>query len=77
MTIPVKTLHEAETLEERLQVAKWTLIIPRPFRRRRLTNGSRIVSRTAGLLGKRIPSGVIYEQRLRKTWASRLRRLGR
>jgi hypothetical protein len=35
---------------------------------------SRVVSRTAGLLGGRFPSGVTYERRLRQRWAQRVRR---
>ena len=72
----VKTLHDVEALEERLQVVKWTIKIGIPRRRQAAPATSRVVSRTAGLLGKHFPSGVTYERRLRHTWTKRLRRLG-
>ena len=68
----VKALHEVEALEERLQVVKWTISVPP---RQRATT-STIVTRTAGLLGKRLPSGVTYQRQLRHAWAKRLHRLG-
>ena len=72
----VKTMHDVEALEERLQMVKWTIKIGAPRRRQAVSTTSRIVSRTAGLLGKHFPSGVTYERRLRQTWTQRLRRLG-
>ena len=67
--------HEVEALEERLQLVKWSMIVSAP-RRTAMPARAPIVSRTAGLLGKRFPSGVRYERRLRQAWGKRLRRLG-
>ena len=60
-----RTLHEVEGLEERLQAMKWTIIVPIP--------SVSVVSKTAGLLGRRFPVGVTYERRVRRTWQARLR----
>ena len=76
MNMPnLKALQEVEALEEQLQAVKWTLSAPAM----RLHEASRIagiVSRTAGLLGKRVPRGVLYEKRLRRRWRSRSQRRG-
>ena len=72
----VKTLQEVEALEERLQMVKWTIRLRAPQPRAASARGTQIVSRTAGLLGKRFPSGIRYERRLRRAWAKRLHRLG-
>jgi hypothetical protein len=66
-------MHDVEALEERLQTVKWT--ITAPARRNVIPHASRVVARTAGLLGKRFPPGTLYERRMRRTWAERLRRL--
>ena len=71
-----KILQEIEALEERLQMVKWTIRLPAPRRRAVAARSTQIVSRTAGLLGTRFPSGIRYEQRLRRGWAKRLHRLG-
>ena len=73
-----QTLMNLEHLEEQLQMLKWSVLRIGPIRSRSARkNGQRsVVRETAGLLGKTFPRGVIYERRLRKTWASRLRPLG-
>jgi hypothetical protein len=74
MTIKIKTLRQVEALEERLQAVKWTITLP--ARSRRDNPRLQIVERTAGLLGKTFPSGVVYERRRRQAWDARTRRLG-
>lgn len=64
-----RTLHEVEGLEERLQAMKWTIVVPIP--------SVSMVSKTAGLLGRRFPSGATYERHLRRSWQKRVRRLAR
>jgi hypothetical protein len=64
-----RTLHEVEGLEERLQAMKWTMSVRIP--------SVSIVSKTAGLLGRRFPPGVTYEQRVRQTWQTRVRHAAR
>ena len=77
----LKALHEVEALEERLQTVKWTLLLP-PVGRKGAGAISKagvsrdIVSRTAALLGRRLPVGTVYERRIRQGWQKRLRRLG-
>ena len=72
----MKSLQEVEALEERLQLVKWTVTLIRPSLRASKTTGSQVVFRTAGLLGKRFPTGTSYERRLRRTWSKRLHRFG-
>ena len=72
----IKALQEVEALEERLQLVKWTISFSAPQPSAASIRGTQIVLRTAGLLGKRFPSGVRYERRLRRAWAKRLHRLG-
>ena len=75
----IRTLQQAQALEERLQLVKWTVLLP-PIRFARLKMKKYphdgIVSQTAGLLGKRFPRGVTYERRMRQQWEERLRRVG-
>ena len=73
-----QTIVNLEHLEDQLQILKWSVLRIGPIRSRAARkNGQRsIVRATAGVLGKTFPRGVTYERRLRKTWASRLRRLG-
>ena len=69
----LSNMHDVEALEERLQIVKWTITAPKG--RRTTPQASRVIARTAGILGKRFPPGTLYERRLRRTWAERLRRL--
>ena len=72
MRANARTLQEVEALEDRLQVVKWTISdhsLPQ-----RSQSATAVVSRTAGLLGKRFPAGVTYERRVRQAWAKRLGR---
>ena len=65
-------LEEVEAVEEQLEALK--LAAWRPVRAQR-SRASTIVQSTAGLLGKRMPPGPLYERRLRRAWerASRQR----
>ena len=77
MTVPhIKALQDVQALEERLQLMKWVVPVRILRLRPASARSAQIVSRTAGLLGKRFPAGLRYERQLRHTWAKRFQRLG-
>lgn len=64
-----KVMQEVELLEDRLQAVKWSLPVAAYARPGgRLTPQQSIVARTAGMLRGRVPSGVVYERRVRHEW---------
>ena len=72
-----KVMHEVEALEDRLQAVKWSLPVSAHEQTgARLTPQNSIVARTAGMLRGRVPSGIVYERRVRHEWKRRLHRLG-
>ena len=70
----VTTIAQVERLEDQLQAIKWTLRLPRTTRGGQRGGAQHIVSRTAGLLRGRVPTGMTYQHRLRREWEHRLRR---
>lgn len=67
-------VEHIERLEDQLQAVKWLVKRPRFVSRRGQPSTPSIVEETAGLLRGRVPSGVVYERRLRREWETRLRR---
>ena len=57
-------------MQRRLRIAAKEL---RLVRVQSLKSFARVVSRTAGLLGKRFPSGASYQRGLRHTWSKRVK----
>ena len=64
-------LAEVEALEERLEGMKLTAWQTLPKGR---SFSESVVRSTAGLLKGRVPSGTIFQQRIRRQWISSLRR---
>lgn len=64
---PHVSIKQAEVLEDELEFIKaklfWLLTMSRSKQEIKS-----IVAQTAGLLGKRFPKGVIFENRARKAW---------
>ena len=60
-----RLLQEVENMEERLETMKLSGSPPSLSSIKRTLS---IVQRTAGILGKRFPSGVAYQRRIRRAW---------
>ncbi|MBI4596866.1 MAG: hypothetical protein HY737_00510 [Candidatus Omnitrophica bacterium] len=70
----INVIDQLERLEDQLQAIKWSVRLPQPMIRISHRHAPSIVSRTAGLLRGRLPTGRIYQRRIRREWELRLKR---
>lgn len=70
----ISVLNQIKNMEDELQMIKLAPVVSPKYQRHPFKAG--IVESTSGLLGKNFPSGIVYEDSIRKNWKNRIKKLG-
>ena len=67
-----RIMEQLELLEDKIENLKWLATMPFPVNKREISNTINIIRKSSGIIGKTSLKGIVYENRARKQWKTRL-----